>query len=77
MLQRESPVTHAPPLLDVESTRNLLFRNKNLPSSTEKILFFNGYEAERPTSSLDHLLSKHGHSLGSNDTLPPNSNQMG
>ena len=48
---------------------------QNSPSYIEKIRFYDGYEAETLNSSLDHLLSKHGHSFDINDAFPLNPNQ--
>ena len=64
-----------PRSITVTGATNSGYGSKNLPSYTEKIIFFDGYEAEMLNSSLDHLLSKHGHSFGINDALVPNPNQ--
>lgn len=49
--------------------------SKNSPNYIEKITFFDGYEAETLNSSLDHLLSKHGHTFGIDERLQLNPNQ--
>jgi hypothetical protein len=51
------------------------YGSNKLPNYSEKIIFLDGYEAEIVNSSVDHLLSKHGHSFGINDTLITDPNQ--
>ena len=52
-----------------------LYPNKNLPDYRQKITFFDGFEYETINRSLDHLLSKHGHSFEILDLLPTNPKQ--
>ena len=49
--------------------------NKNSPTYSEQVTFMDGYQATAVNSSLDHLLTNHGHTFGIDDPIELNPNQ--
>ena len=61
-----------------DATRTAAYKKdpgKNLPTYSEIIKFYDGFEAEMVKNNMNHLLAKHGHNFGIEERLALDPNQ--